>query len=425
MTALPPSTTPDATRLMAELQFLAELSAVVASTAEFKTIIDWIVQKTTALMGAEEGSIKLLGDEPAPTLHTMIRVRRQEDSDPLDFAISTSVTGWILLRGEPLVSADLLSDPRFPGLRNSKGRVRSILAVPLKVGNRVTGILAVTLRSPGREWSPSHVQLLSICATHSAAVIENARLREIEDEKHRMDQELQIALKTQISLVPSQPLRSGPWTVDGLVIPAKGVGGDYFDYFALGPERFAMAIADVSGKGMPAALLMSNVQAALRAHADGRKPASEVMRCVNAQVARSGSHGKFVTAFYAELDHARGTLTYCNAGHNFPLIRRADRTLVQLEVGGLLLGIMEEASYDEAQLPIHPGDALLLYTDGVSEACDQNGAMFGDPRVADYWRGAAGQTPRRALERLVHEVEAYRGEAAQNDDITAVVASAD
>ncbi len=411
---------PDPRRLQAELGFLSQLCQVVASTAEFRQILDWIVEKTTSMLEAEEGSIKLLGNEPAPPLHTMIR-QRPRDTDPLDFAISASVTGWMLTRGEPLASTDLLSDPRFPGLRNAQSRVRSILAVPLKVGNRMTGILAVTHRQPGRQWTPYDTQLLNIIATHSASVLENARLQEAEREKQRLEQELQVARTTQLALVPSAPMIFGPWEVNGRVIPARAVGGDYFDYYPLSKGRFALAIADVSGKGMPAALLMSNVQAALRAHATGQRAASEVMRRVNAQVARSTSQGKFVTMFYGEVDVARGTLAYTSAGHNPPLLRRPDGRVEELSEGGLLLGVVEDVEYQQGLAPFAPGDALLLYSDGVSEATDPRGDQFGEERLLELWRNCAATPAQQVLDRIVREVELFRGAASQSDDITALV----
>lgn len=411
---------PDPRRMQAELTFLSQLCQVVASTAEFKQILDWIVDKTTAMLEAEQGSIKLLGNEPAPMLHTMIR-KQPQGASRLDFAIETSVTGWILSRGEPLASADLLADPRFPGLRNAQSRVRSILAVPLKVGNRITGILAVTHRLPSRQWTLYDTQLLTIIATHSAAVLENARLQEIERAKQRQDQELAIARQTQLGLVPSKPLIVGPWEVRGTVIPARIVGGDYFDYYTLPGERFAVAIADVSGKGMPAALLMSNVQAALRAHGTGQRDANEVMRSVNAQVARSTSQGKFVTMFYGEVDIAKGTMSYTSGGHNPPLLRRRSGQIEELSEGGLLLGVLEDVEYQKGLTAFTRGDALLLYSDGVSEATDTRGEQFGEERLVELWRSCDATPAQAVLDRIVSEVERFRGSAGQSDDITALV----
>ena len=421
MTATPVTNEiPDPRRMQAELSFLSELCQVVASTTEFRQILDWIVDKTTAMLEAEQGSIKLLGNEPAPMLHTMIR-KQPQGSSRLDFAIETSVTGWILQRGEPLASADLLADPRFPGLRNAQSRVRSILAAPLKVGNRITGILAVTHRLPSRQWTQYDTQLLTIIARHSADVLEQARLKEIEREKQRLEAEIAIAQQTQLGLVPSKPLIVGPWEVRGRVIPARMVGGDYFDYYALPGERFAVAIADVTGKGLPAAILMSNVQAALRAHGTGQRGANDVVRSVNAQMARSTSPDKFVTMFYGEVDVAGGTISYTSGGHNPPLLRRKNGQIEQLSEGGLILGVLEDFEYQKGVTAFTPGDALLLYSDGIPEATDSRGAFFGEDRLLELWRSCDSAPAQTVLDRIVSEVERFRGSAGQSDDITALI----
>jgi len=416
-------TSVDGRRFQAELAFLSELAEIVSSTSNFTTVLNWIVQRTTALLDAEEGSIKLLDDHgTAPALHTMIR-QRPSDSDPLDFAVAASVTGWILTKGTPLASSDLLSDPRFPGLRNAKSRVRSILAAPLRIGSRITGVLVVTHREASRTWSDSDTQLLSIIATHSASVLENARLREVEEEKRRMEVDLSIARSTQMGLVPASALHAGPWEVLGRVMPARAVGGDYYDYLLLTPERFMLAIADVSGKGMPAALLMSNLQATLRAHATGRESPREVMQRVNSQVARFTAPATFITMFYAEVDVSRQTLTYTNAGHNYPLLGRAG-VLEELTAGGLVLGMLEDASYEEDTVSFTPAEALFLYSDGVSEASDATDAQFGEDRLRELWLTSRTLPAVRVLDRVFAEVEAFRGAAPQSDDITAVVVSA-
>src|SRR5439155_2415778 len=197
----------------------------------------------------------------------------------------------------------------------------AVLAVPLKVGNRFTGMLAITHASPGRHWAPEDIQLLGIVASNSAGVIEQARLRKEEQERIRLaaeaeklQHELNLAREIQMALVPSRPLRIGPWEAVGRIVPAREVGGDAFDYFLLGSMRLGVAIADVSGKGVPSALLMSNVQASLRAFCDGRTRIQEAMKSINESVVRASSSGKFITFFYAEIDLERGRLFYSNAG---------------------------------------------------------------------------------------------------------------
>ena len=420
--------TPDPARLMAELQFLAELSLVVASNTELEPILDWVVQKTTAMFGADEGSIKLLGPEvPDPTVKTLV-AKRGKASGSWPAGIATDVMGFLLAKNEPLATADLVNDPRFPRLHGMDTRVRATLAVPLRVGNRCTGMLAVTHASPGRQWARQDIQLLSIVATNSAGVIEQARLRaeardsqRLAEEAERLQRELGLAREMQMALVPSRPLRIGAWEATGRVIPAREVGGDAFDYFLLGPMRIGVSIADVSGKGVPAALLMSNVQGSVRAFCDGRNRIAEAMRSINENVARAAASGKFITFFYAEMDLERGRLFYSNAGHNFPLLRRTDGTLVELGNGGLPLGILENSQYEVGEQPFSAGDALLLYSDGISEALDERRDEFGEDRLRAFWRGREVVRPASTIAALIREVEAFRGRALQSDDMTAVV----
>ncbi len=424
------SRSPSAQRLMEELQFLSELLQVVAAKSELQPILDWIVHKTTLMFTADEGSIKLLGLDSQQGLAKTV-VRRQSpglESGSWPTLISISVMGWLSQHKQPLATPDILNDERFPGLRGNQARMRAVLAVPLQVEGRITGMLAVTKREPGRHWTADEAQLLWIVATNSAAAIEQARLRaeaqekqRIEEENRRLERELDLAREIQMSLVPSQPLRAGLWEVHGRVIPARQVGGDAFDYYMLQDGRLCVAIADVSGKGVPAALLMSNVQASLRAFCNGRQSISEAIRDVNRSVARSASTGKFITMFYGEVDLADGRLRYINAGHNPPLLRRASGGVETLNEGGVPLGIFEESRFELGDVSFKTGDALLMYSDGIPEAFDTHDEQFGEERLMTLWRGYRGRPPSDALGELLGEVQRFRGSAGQSDDITAVV----
>jgi phosphoserine phosphatase RsbU/P len=413
----------------AALSFLSELSQVVASNMELQPILDWMVQRSTVLLSADEASIKLLGADVGNAPHTIIRKRRPGlESGSWEQPVSMSVMGYLLMKQEILNSPDLLADARFPGLKNVPTRVRAVLAAPLRVDNKITGMLAVTNRSPGRVWSPEEVQLLGIVASHSGDAIEKARLRveaeekrRYEEEQKRYELEFAQARQIQMSLVPSKPLVLGPWEADGRVIPARQVGGDYFDYFPLDEHRFGVTIADVSGKGLGAALLMSNVQASLRAFCDGGIEASDALGRVNRNLARHISPGKFITLFYGEIDTRNGVLRYSNAGHNYPLLRRADGALEELGTGGIMLGPIEDARYEQAEVPFAPGDSLLLYSDGISEAFDGRGGQFGEERLQETWRGCSGMPTGKVVDCLMSAVERFRGSAAQSDDMTALV----
>ncbi|MBI1796137.1 MAG: SpoIIE family protein phosphatase [Candidatus Eisenbacteria bacterium] len=431
---MPPTASPEnaaspARNLEAEINFLSELCSVVASNTELRPILDWIVQKTTGLLSADEGSIKLLGVDGGATAKTLVRKHQPGlDSGSWELPIVTTVMGYLLHKGEPLISSDLLDDERFSGIRRIVSRVRAVMAVPLKVDNRITGMLAVTNRTPGRHWTDDEAKLLTIVATNYAGVIEQARLRveaeekkRLEEENRRMESELDLARDIQMSLVPSGPLHGGPWEVHGKVVPARQVGGDYFDYFPLDGSRFAITIADVSGKGVPAALLMSNVQASLRAFCNGEREITEAIRQVNRSVARSASGGKFITLFYAEVDHAHGVLRFTNAGHNYPMLRRGDGSIEELQEGGLLLGLFDDAEYTYGEASFGDGDALLLYSDGISEATDSYGQQFGEDRLRTIWQSCCALPSSEVIGCLLKDVEKFRGSAGQSDDMTAVV----
>ena len=235
----------DRLRAEAEMEFLRELADIMAAKSELQAILDWIVNRVTLRLAADEGSIKLLDPDSGQVARTL--VRRQSpgtESGSWPPPVSISVMGYLLHHGAALSSADLLADERFPGLRGFQTRIRALLAVPLSVDGAITGMLAVTMLEPGRRWSDGDLRMLSIVASNSAGAIEHARQREqerqmqkLEEERQRIDRELQIARDIQMNLVPSAPLAAGEWVVTGHVVPARQVGGDAFDYFALDGGR--------------------------------------------------------------------------------------------------------------------------------------------------------------------------------------------
>jgi len=416
-----------------ELEFISELCAVVAEQSELRPILDWLVYKSSRLLSAEECSIKLLTGD-ADMARTLIfdsrRAGIEAGSSTWHPALKASVMGYLMSHPGELASGDLKDDARFPGLRQVPGSVRAMLALPLKVDGRITGMIAVSNGQPGRDWSRHDVQLLGIVASHSASVIEKARLREeaeikkrLELEREALEKELRLARDLQMRLVPAAPLTLGAWRAEGRLVPAKQVGGDLFDYFAIDGERAAVLIADVAGKGVPAALLVSTVAGSVRAFADGRAAPREVTERVNRAVVRSSAAGKFVTFFYAELDHARGRIRYVNGGHNHPRLRRADGRIERLETGGLPLGLFEGAVFEEGEIPLAAGDGLLLFSDGISEAVDSFEQEYGEERLEEMWTTHGPGPSAVVLDRLYDDVLRFRGAAAQNDDMTMLVVS--
>ena len=413
-----------------EFDFILDLCTVLAEQSELQPILDWLVKKGTQMLGTDECSIKLIRSEDTSP-HTVISKRRpdlpESGTQSWPRMLKDSVLGFLLAQGGELATRDIENDVRFPALRGQSLPARAMVAVPLKVDGRVTGMLAASDRKPGREWSKVDVQLLSIIASHSAGVIEKARLRleaekavRLELERQAMEKELSVARELQMRLVPTAPMELGHWQVEGRLAPAREVGGDFFDYFELDAGRVALVIADVTGKGVPAALLVSTVQSALRAFAEAGLAPVRVIEQLNRTVLRSSAAGKFVTLFYAELDLARGRLRFVNAGHNHPRLRRANGTLEMLQTGGYPLGLFE-SGYEMAETAFDSGDSLLLFTDGIADAEDAFKQFFTEERQDALWRQHGGEGAGAMLDRLMGAVKKHRGGTPQADDETAVV----
>jgi phosphoserine phosphatase RsbU/P len=201
--------------------------------------------------------------------------------------------------------------------------------------------------------------------------------------------------------------------------PASGFGGDYYDVFALDGGRLALCIGDVCGKGLPAALLASSLQATVRAVAEGGATAHEVVSRANRALCRQGTNGRFVTLFVAMLDPGDGAVAYCNGGHNAPILVRADGTVERLETGGMIVGVFERASYEPGRAMTRPGDRLLLFTDGLTEAGVGTNEEYGDSRLAGTIVRHRHLDPAALVERVFADVHQWAG-CGLDDDATAL-----
>jgi sigma-B regulation protein RsbU (phosphoserine phosphatase) len=339
--------------------------------------------------------------------------------------------GYLLAGAGELATSDLATDARFPGLRGLTLPARALLAVPLKVDGQVTGMMAASHARPGRDWSHREAQLMTILASHSAGIIEKARLRleaegkrRLELEKQALEKELLIAREIQMHLVPAAPLTAGGWQLEGHVLPAQQVGGDLYDYFPLDGGRVGFVLADVSGKGIPAALLVSTLQSALRAFAENGLDPARLVAQLNRTIIRASTGGRFITMFYGELDPTSGRLRYVNAGHVHPRLRCADGRLESLGTGGLPLGFLEDAVFDVAERKLEAGDSILLVSDGIPEATNLLHQEFGEERMDALWARAGESGVTGFLHRLLQEVRVFRGAAPQADDETVLVLTA-
>jgi serine phosphatase RsbU (regulator of sigma subunit) len=305
------------------------------------------------------------------------------------------------------------------------------LAVPLRTRHEILGVLLLGERPPRAGFSAHEKQLLRACADQFALMIENARLTNRVVEQETLRRDIALASDVQRRLLPDAPPSADCADFAAISVPARRIGGDYYDFVELGDGRIGIALADVSGKGVPAALIMSAVQASLRIISSGGDvPPPRLVALINRFVYRSTPESKYATFFYAQLDERRRQLRYVNAGHNAPYLLRAGRRptagsepleIEELTVGGTVVGMFPETEYEEATVALFPGDVLLAFTDGVPEAHNPENEEFGEERLQALLQQTAHLPADEISARVAAEMNNWIRDAEQYDDLTFIV----
>lgn len=296
------------------------------------------------------------------------------------------------------------------------------LLVPMLGQRQVRGVLCIGGRLGAQPFDASELEYLGALASITMSALENARLVKEMVEKEHLERELDLARSIQKGLLPDRVISPDGYQIAALNESSQQVGGDYYDVIEISPTRSVLAIGDVSGKGIPASLLMANVQAAFRTIIPLGLDAAEATARINALVHTNTAIDKFITFFWGVLDTDAHTFTYVNAGHNPPCLVHADGTIDLLEEGGLILGIFNDPPpYAVGSVTLAPGDTIVMYTDGVNEALSVGMQEFGDARLQHLLAHHAADTADRMLEAVRDAVHDFTHGAPQSDDITLVV----
>ncbi len=307
--------------------------------------------------------------------------------------------------------------------RDTLEKTNSSLLVQLKTKSDLVGVLSLGESTIGR-FSQKDQEVLKGVAGQLALVIENAKLAERMVEHQRLQAELALAAEVQKSLLPvGAPVLEG-FELCGVCKPAQQVGGDYYDFVTLDQQRTGIAIADVAGKGISAALMMSVVQASLRGQlmGAGKNEIAELVKMLNRLICGSVSSARYVTFFYAQLDGANGVMRYINAGHNAPLVySREQNDFRSLHDGGPVLGLFQDVTFNEGLARLDSGDVLVAYTDGVTEAENALEEEFGEERLRAAIEAVSGGSAKEIMDHISGEVAAWSNGVRQHDDITLVV----
>lgn len=405
-----------------EHETLVETVRVMTSTLQVDTVLQRLLGLTHRMLGFEYCTILLIADD-GRRLDVAARYGYPDSIvQNVELAVGRGVTGRVAETGEPLIVPDVSLEEHY--LRGLRGAM-SELVVPLKFDEQVLGVFDV--QSPQLDaFGPAQLSILSVLASVASVAIVNARnhttaLRNRDEASKRrtLERQLNFARTVQERLLPTNDPSMPGFELAGVNLPGETLSGDYFDYIDLPKGSIGITVADVSGEGVPAALLAASLQGMLRAHIENVYSISEIFERANASLLASSSEEDFATLFYCVLERG-GTLTYVNAGHNPPLVLRADGRIERLTDGGTVLGMFPERRYPHGRTRLHHGDYLIAYTDGLTESLHED-EQFGEGRVIDTIRRVQGAPARIMASVLVTEADSFSGPGSAPDDMTVVV----
>jgi sigma-B regulation protein RsbU (phosphoserine phosphatase) len=367
---------------MERLRTLVEASKLINSSIEPDALFASILTVARNELHVERGTLYFV-DEAAQQIWTKIA---GELSTEIRLPIGKGLAGTVAATGEPVILHDAYADPRFDRSLDQKTgyHTRSMLCVPIRNRQqKIVGVLQLLNKTTGA-FGTGDLDFLNSISDHMAIAMENATLHMELLEKQRMANELKLGREIQSRLLPTPPMDVESTRLAALSVPCYEVGGDYYDFIELPDGDLGLAIGDVSGKGVSAALIMSSVQAALRVAAPIEDDLAHLVQRLNALIYRGSRGRKYATFFFGRYTPSTGLLRYVNAGHNPPFVA-IDGQLEELSSTGKPIGIFPESQYHEEAAEIPPGATLFLYTDGLNEAANAEDEEFGYERLRDLF----------------------------------------
>jgi serine phosphatase RsbU (regulator of sigma subunit) len=402
------------------LALISKVGVALLASVTLNETLEQVVSLVFEAVPADRCMV-MMRDDKSPELKVAVARLRDRIGEIGEIRISRSVIDEVVTNGKSVLTSDAQADPRFAGGTVMLQGVRSVLAVPLGVGANVFGIIYADSPLAEGRFTEDHLKVLTTLASVAAIRVENARLTEEQMERERLEREQQVASEIQQRFLPATaPIVAG-YELQGISFPCYEIGGDYYDFIQREDGRLVVALGDVSGKGTAAALLMSSLHAAVHAQADIHNSLAKTIGAVNRYLVESIPANRFVTLFYAELDPKSGALAFLNAGHNPPLIVHSGGTMEQLSAGGLPLGIMPTADFREGRTQLHYGDVLVIYSDGVSEACNPAGEEFGPTRLYEVVARNMDASAGGIRDRIESALTKFCQGTPATDDITLVI----
>jgi len=412
-------------REVRNLNALLEVSRALGAEMQLDSLLPVIIQKTTEVMDAERSSL-FIYDSDTDELWSKVAegLNEKEIRFPSGIGIAGDVAKSLKTANIPDAYDDDRFNPEFD--KQTNFRTKSVLCMPMKTRKgELIGVIQVLNKTDGGVFLEQDEVLLEALCTQAGVAIVRARLTEAFLEKQRIEESLKLAADIQMGMLPSTfpafPERKD-FDLYADIIPAKEVGGDFYDFFLIDKKHLCFVIGDVSGKGIPAALFMALTKTHIKASSSRRRTPGDVLFRANNDLCHENESGMFCTLFYGILNTETGEVTYANAGHNPPYLVRTESDASQIETtGGIALGVMEEMPFETSTITLSKGDSIYLYTDGVNEAMNEKDEEYSYERLETFLNDCVEASVSETVEASLNSVKVFAGNAPQSDDITVLI----
>ncbi len=411
------------------LDLLMELTGQINSNLDLDDMLQDIINAVKLIMQCEASSLMLYEEETDDLVLSIPTGPATEEITGQHIPKDEGVGGWVFMNEEPTIVNDVEKDSRFLGdIEPDLFTTRNIICVPLLNHKKeIIGIIQALNKKENEDFIESEIPIFQALANQAAIAIENARLHEQQKQKMLLEQKLDLARSIQSGFIPKEAPTIPGYQIAGITQPATYVGGDYYDFISMSNNMdHVLALGDVTGKGIPASLLMASSRAVLRTQIENNHSLTKTIEFVNRSLFRDTPNHKFITLFCGQLDAENHTFSYVNAGHTDAFHIDYDKgDINHLNKGGLMVGIMDDAEFEEGEVTLKPGQQIIIYSDGISEPQNANGDLYEEVRFKDWLLEHPECTPEETIKLLIEDVKEFSKSSEQSDDITLIVIKRD
>jgi sigma-B regulation protein RsbU (phosphoserine phosphatase) len=400
---------------------MSDVSKALLLHQPLSELLDNIMDLICENLPMDRAIMMLKEGNPAQFIPKVIRINDKNLKDQ-KIQVSKSIINMAVDKNSSLLTSDAQADTRFKAMESIiKFNIHSAMCVPLWNNREIIGIIYSDRISNLEQFTEEDLRLLTLLSNLAAVKIENAKLIDQAIEKEKMEKELALAAKIQEDFLPKENPPCKKFEIVGYNTPCYQVGGDYYDFIDIDPSRLGIVIADVSGKGVGASLLMASLRAALHSEVHSGYKIEEMAVKLNDFVHRSSAPNAFITFFFCELNKESGELKYINAGHNPPLIIDKKGNLKRMESSGLCLGMFPSSTYEVKKVKINAGEMAVLYTDGITESRSKDNKEFDEKGLIKLLRKHAKSQAPKILKKIYEELDSFTAGADRMDDMTLVI----